>query len=158
IGLYKTDIQAGGLILSVPMDKGALKEKLVLQTPEKELTQTSVINPQTVLKGTAILNAELQPELPSNAGSASTSPSIQVQKTVQVQSPLDLQITRLEALQCVPQKPEEPYVHFKDLLIRVYVTNASAFDRWERIEGITVKLQLRARILQGQLTDDSIEY
>ncbi len=105
-----------------------------LATPAEELTSSSVLRPSTVLEGTAVVKAELDADT-----SATT--------TVQVRTPLDLRVERIEVQQgarFTPHELDETFVRHRIILIRVYVTsNGAEFSLYDRIEGLAVEFTIR---------------
>ncbi|MBK9316852.1 MAG: choice-of-anchor D domain-containing protein [Acidobacteria bacterium] len=121
--------------LGVALEGGTLKHPLFLQTPEQQLTASTVLKAgDPVLTGTALIRAESE-------GIAATS-------EVMVKSPLDLKIDRIEVQQGV--KPEfesdsgNPWVQYRDLLIRVFIdANTQEFNKYLSIRDITAQLTVR---------------
>lgn len=124
--------------ITVSLARGELTGSLELQTPEQKLDSNAVLNPSvTVLKGTAIIKAEVG--------------SVSAMSEVNVKTPLDLRIERIEVQQGVKPEPGKesedfsgPWVRERDLLIRVFVAaNRLEFFRYKSIEGLTAQLTLR---------------
>lgn len=117
---------------SVAVSQG--RGSVSLATPAEELTAASVLTPSTVLEGTAVVRAELDADT-----SATT--------TVQVTSPLDLRIERIEVQQgmrVTPNELDETFVRNRKILIRMYVgSNGAEFALYDRIEGLAVELTIR---------------
>jgi len=116
--------------LTLPAVAGEVKLKL--QTPLQDLTRDPVIRiGETVLAGTATIKAEI--------GSFTASP-----QSVNVKSPLDLKIDRIEVQQGVKQEFSDPWVQYRDLLIRVFLdANRTEFSNYESIRDITAQLTVR---------------
>jgi len=129
---------AGGLCaasVSVALEGGTVKGSLQLQTPERQLTASTVLKASDpVLAGKAIIKAE--------AGAVSAT------SEVTVESPLDLKIDRIEVQQGVKPDFESdsgvPWVQYRDLLIRVFLdANTQEFNRYLSIRDITAQLTVR---------------
>jgi len=101
-----------------------------LITPRQELTTQSVITPQTVLEGTVELVAILDDDTKDTA-------------SIEVESPLDLRIDRIEVQQGARSDPPDDMILNRSMLVRVFVNaNTHEFSAFKAIEGITVKLHI----------------
>ncbi len=142
IGCLKSGNQCAAS-LSVALQGGILTQFLSLQTPlleppGRELDSTSVLRPgDPVLEGKAVIKAE--------SGTVAAP-----EKDVNVKSPLDLKIDRIEVQQAIkPEKDDDlvgPWVQFRDLLIRVFLdANRTEFNKYLSIRDITADLTVRDR-------------
>jgi len=117
--------------VTVPVSQGV--GLLSLGTPAVELTPASVITPTTVLEGTAVVTADL--------GDGKTSTA-----SVEVTTPLDLRIERIEVQQgarVTPNETSERFVRERLILIRTYIgSNSNQFTLYDRIEGLSVELTI----------------
>ncbi|MGE0127765.1 MAG: choice-of-anchor D domain-containing protein [Blastocatellales bacterium] len=113
--------------LSLPMQGGQLE--FLLQTPLQDLAKDPVIRiGDTALQGKAVIKA--------------VTGCISETKTIDVNSPLDLRIDRVEVQQGVKQPPTDlSYVRGRPLLVRVFLdANDKEFNKYSEIRGITAKL------------------
>ncbi len=133
-----------GKTLLLPILNGV--QTVLLRTPEKEFSPTVPITPETALGGKAIVRAAVEP---AGAGSASAFSS----KEIEVKSPVDLRIDRIEAQQGVVQPTGDGFILGRDLLVRVFVeANRGEFNSYLNIQGITATLTVKdesGKVLAG---------
>jgi len=118
-----------GQTVTVQVSNGVGSVSLI--TPEKELTADSVITPQTVLEGTAVLKASLADDKTDTA-------------TVKVKSPIDLKVKRIEIQQGAQKDEPDEMIRDRLAMVRVFVAaNIDEFSSFKTIEGITAKLHVK---------------
>lgn len=119
----------------VTLEKGALRETVSFRTPARQLNPNTPIRPDTVLKGKAVIVAELN-----------DNSSVKANKTIEVRSPLDLIVDRIEVQQAVHQSlpDQNPLIQGKPMLVRVFVaSNTGRFNAFSWVEGVKVSLVAR---------------